>query len=66
MKPLAINLTEWESRSSGTDHRLIGLTLGGNPAVQQLAEQLTTTGRLEILELARGLEFGVPLVMEQF
>lgn len=57
MKPLAINLTEWESRSSGTDHRLIGLTLGGNPAIQQLAERLTTTGRLEILELARGLEF---------
>jgi len=51
-----INLTEWETREPKDDSALAGPVLAGNPAAQQLAETLTKDGRIEILELARGLE----------
>lgn len=51
-----INLTEWETREPSKGSPLAGLVLADNPAAQRLAETLTRDGRIEILELARGLE----------
>jgi 5-methylcytosine-specific restriction enzyme subunit McrC len=52
-----VNLTEWETREPTRGSPLEGLVLAGNPAAQRLAGTLTQEGRIEILELARGLEF---------
>lgn len=49
-------LTEWETRGPKDDSSLVGSVLAGNLGAQQLAESLTRDGRIEILELARGLE----------
>src|SRR5947208_9364899 len=51
-----VNLTEWETRKPSKDSPLAGPVLAGNPAAQRLAETLTGDGRIEILELTRGLE----------
>ena len=51
-----VNLTEWETRGPKDDSALAGPVLAGNPSAQQLAETLTREGRIEILELARGVE----------
>ncbi len=51
-----INLTEWETREPSKGSPLAGPVLAGHPAAQRLAETLTRDGRIEILELARGLE----------
>ena len=51
-----INLTEWETREPSKGSPLAGLVLVNHPAAQHLAETLTRDGRIEILELARGLE----------
>lgn len=52
-----VNLTEWETREPTRGSPLEGLVLAGDPAAQRLAGTLTQEGRIEILELARGLEF---------
>jgi 5-methylcytosine-specific restriction enzyme subunit McrC len=52
----AVNLTEWETQGPTNGSPLRGRVLAGNPAAQRLAETLTQEGRIEILELARGLE----------
>lgn len=57
MTTQSVNLTEWETRGPKDDSALAGPVLAGNLAAQQLAETLTKDGRIEILELARGLEF---------
>jgi 5-methylcytosine-specific restriction enzyme subunit McrC len=51
-----VNLTEWETREPTHGSPLEGPVLAGNPAAQRLAETLTQTGRIEILEMARGVE----------
>ena len=51
-----VNLTEWETREPTHGSPLEGPVLVGHPAAQRLAASLTKAGRIEILELARGLE----------
>lgn len=51
-----VNLTEWETREPSKGSPLEGPVLAGQPAAQRLAEKLTCSGQIEILELARGLE----------
>lgn len=51
-----VNLTEWETRAPSKGSPLTGPILVNHPAAQRLAETLTRDGRVEILELARGLE----------
>ena len=51
-----VNLIEWETREPSKGSPLAGPVLVGHPAAQRLAEALTRDGRIEILELARGLE----------
>jgi 5-methylcytosine-specific restriction enzyme subunit McrC len=51
-----VNLTEWETRKPSKGSPLVGPVLAGQPAAQRLAEALTSDGRIEILELACGLE----------
>ena len=51
-----VNLTEWETREPTRGSPLEGPVLAGNPAAQRLAETLTQEGRIEILEMAHGLE----------
>lgn len=51
-----VNLTEWETREPTKGSPLAGPVLTNHPAAQRLAETLTRDGRIEILELARGLE----------
>jgi 5-methylcytosine-specific restriction enzyme subunit McrC len=51
-----VNLTEWERMAPTKGSPLEGALLAGYPAAQRLAEKLTHDGRIEILELVRGLE----------
>lgn len=51
-----INLTEWETREPSKGSPLEGPVLASYPAAQRFAEKLTCGGRIEILELARGLK----------
>jgi len=51
-----INMTEWETQEPSKGSPLAGSILSGHPSTQRLAERLTRDGRIEILELARGLE----------
>ncbi len=51
-----VNLTEWETRGPSKGSPLAGPVLADHPSAQRLAETLTREGRIEILELARGLE----------
>lgn len=50
-----VNLTEWQTLEPAKDSPLAGPVLADYPAAQRLAEALTRDGRIEILELARGL-----------
>lgn len=50
MSPMNVSLCEWKERF------LAGKTLEGFDAGRQLAERLTKAGRIEILELMRGLK----------
>ncbi len=52
-----VDLIEWEPKGPDEDKNLAGLGLANHPAAQRLAEALTNDGRIEILELARGLHF---------
>jgi len=49
-------MREWQVRKPECGSELAGRGFGSREADRQLAEQLTRTGRIEILELARGLE----------
>jgi 5-methylcytosine-specific restriction enzyme subunit McrC len=51
-----VNLTEWETMKPTKGSPLAGPVLANHPAAQRLAETLTREGRIEILELASGLE----------
>jgi len=52
---MVLALQEWEHRSPETDEILRGAFLDDARDVRTLAELLTTSGKLEILELKRGL-----------
>ena len=52
----AISLREWEIARPDPGSPLAQRSLAAHPAGQRLAEDLTRTGRMEVLELARGLE----------
>lgn len=52
----AISLREWETARPDPGSPLAQRSLAAHPAGQRLAEELTSTGRMEVLELARGLE----------
>ncbi len=56
MTQMYVNLTEWETREPSKGGPLAGPILANYPTAQRLAETLTREGRIEILELARGLE----------
>jgi 5-methylcytosine-specific restriction enzyme subunit McrC len=56
MSGVAIELREWETVEPEADSLLAGLSLEDAPAAQALADALTRSGRLSVLELARGLE----------
>jgi 5-methylcytosine-specific restriction enzyme subunit McrC len=51
-----VSLREWETRGPDKDRSLAQQSLDGFPAGRRLAEELSKTGRIEVLELARGLE----------
>ena len=52
----AISLREWETARPEPGSSLAHRSLEGHAAGQRLAEELTRSGRMEVLELARGLE----------
>lgn len=56
MSVVDVSLREWETAEPTRGTILAGRSLTGFEAGRQLAERLTKSGRIEILELARGLE----------
>jgi 5-methylcytosine-specific restriction enzyme subunit McrC len=55
VSPLAVDLEEWESCAPEPGTQLFGRFLEEDPGVRRLACQLSTAGRLDIVELRRGL-----------
>lgn len=55
MSPVAVVLHEWEEVRPEPGTALAGLSFGGDSAARQAAEALSWSGRLTLLELARGL-----------
>ena len=55
MTAVHVSLREWEILSPANGSPLAHRILGGDTE-RQLAKRLTTTGRIEVLELARGIE----------
>ena len=51
-----VSLREWETARPDEGSLLAQQSLAGFPAGRRLAEELSKTGRIEVLELARGLE----------
>lgn len=51
-----VSLREWETARPDEGSLLAEKSLAGFPAGRLLAEELSKTGRMEVLELARGLE----------
>jgi 5-methylcytosine-specific restriction enzyme subunit McrC len=51
-----VTLREWETARPDEGSLLAQQSLAGFPAGRRLAEELSKTGRIEVLELARGLE----------
>ena len=51
-----VSLTEWETARPEPGSILVDQSLAADPAAQRLAEELTKTRRIEVLELARGIE----------
>lgn len=56
MNAVTVSLKEWETLAPDRGSPLVERNLSGNNANRKLAEQLTESGRIEVLELARGLE----------
>ena len=55
MQELSIELFEWESRSPDTYSVLEGISLDGDESVRELSALLSQSGRLEVVELSKGL-----------
>lgn len=51
-----VSLREWDTLEPVRGSVLAGRSLEGSDSGRQLAERLTKTGRVEVIELARGLE----------
>lgn len=51
-----VSLREWETARPDEGSLLVEQSLAGFPAARRLAKELSKTGRMEVLELARGLE----------
>ena len=51
-----VSLREWETARPDQGSVLAQQSLADYPAERRLAEELSRTGRIEVLELARGLE----------
>src|ERR1700730_18253600 len=51
-----VSLREWETARPDEGSLLVGQSLAGFPAGQRLGAEVSKTGRMEVLELARGLE----------
>jgi hypothetical protein len=49
-----VSLREWETARPDEGSLLAQQSLAGFPAGRRLAEELSKTGRIEVLELARG------------
>ena len=56
MTPQSIDLAEWETRAPVPGSVLAGASLAGHPTARALAHQLTEANKIEVLELAAGLE----------
>ena len=56
MSTVSLSLQEWETRSPTDVARLRGFSFQDQPEARRLAQQLTSSGCLEILELAQGLQ----------
>ncbi len=56
MNPVAVTLSEWETLRPDSGSPLAGWSFDRNPQARKLAEQLTAFGRIEVLELLRGLQ----------
>lgn len=54
MSDISVTLAEWEQLSPDSDSRLAGRSLD-DEAVRSIARQLSSSGRLELLELSNGL-----------
>src|SRR5262245_15425925 len=54
-----VSLREWQIARPESGSALAHQSLAAYPAARRLAEELTKTGRMEVLELARGLELYV-------
>ena len=55
MTDVSIRLEEWETCSPEPGTPLAGLSFGRDDTARHIAEQLTRSGRLEIVELAKGI-----------
>ena len=55
MNEVSITLSEWETRRPDPGTTLAGVLLSDDAAVRRVAEELSSSGRLEIIELAKGL-----------
>jgi len=55
VQPDSINLIEWEEGTPEQIPELAGVCIDGGKDVEQLADYLTKTGKLEIYQLAKGL-----------
>lgn len=56
MTTVDVDLQEWQRLPADRGSPLAQRTFGSDEAARQLAAQLTETGRMEVLELARGIE----------
>jgi len=56
MSVISLPLQEWQTRGPADTDQLQGLSFADAPDARRLAEQLTQSGSMEILELARGLQ----------
>ena len=57
MSAIALPLREWETKGPGSGSPTTGLSLDGDARSQRVAKELTSSKKLEVLELAEGLEF---------
>jgi 5-methylcytosine-specific restriction enzyme subunit McrC len=61
-----ISLREWETARPEPGSTLAQRSLATYPAARRLAEELTATGRMEMVELARGLELRATSLSDVF
>ncbi len=55
MNELSITLSEWESRAPDPGTQLEGVFLEGDPSVRRDADNLLRSGKLDVVELAKGI-----------